>query len=167
MVQNTLSNLIADPKLFDSSFPETGNVEIYPTLVVNERLMLNPFVNAIFQEYFIELLKAEFPKRVAAPANQWEDVVVDGRYVIKPVVILYIAELELLQIHIAGKEYDFWQILDRHINETRLFAPMTTTINKYIGNAYKEYLMKKVFPVVAKLATGCLILPAFLTKFWT
>lgn len=166
MVKNTIHNLVSNSTLFDGNFPDSDKIDVYPILVVNERLLLNPTLNWAFQDYFIELMKAHFGDDIQVPPNRVGNLVVKYRFIIKPIIILYVAELELLQIHISGREYNFWDILNCHIQETALIAPMAKTINNHIGLSFKNYLMEKVFPRIAHLANGCFFLPNFFSRFW-
>lgn len=166
MVENTIHHLVNNSTLFDENFPSSEKVEIYPILIVNERLLLNPTMNLIFQDYFIEQMKDHFVGDIQAPIERTGNLIVRQRFIVKPIVILYVAELELLQIHISEREYRFWEILDNHVHETSLNVPMTYTINNYIGKAYLKYFEYKVFPVLSRLVSGCFFPSKFLLKFW-
>lgn len=150
MVENTLDYLSSNPYLFDSSFPASGNIEVYPVLIVNERLLLSPFMNWIFQEYFIEQMKNKFGNDLKLQKHNLSDMELRGRFYIKPIVILYIAELELLQIHISKGEYRFWEIIQAHINFTNLALPMSETINRNIAYPYWFFLEHVIKPMWKK-----------------
>lgn len=153
MVENTIANFVSNPRLFDDKFPVKGSIKVYPLLIVNERMLLNPLINKMFQDYFLTKLKEKFGEDIQIPINKTGDAKLHGRLIIRPITIMYIAELEMMQIHVKSDEYQIWKFLDYHIAKTGLLEPLNVSLNKKLGLAYKVFLENNVLPLLKTLIT--------------
>ncbi len=151
LVETTIPYLISSPQVVDEHFPKTKKIKIYPILIVQERLLLNVGINLAFQHYFRNLLKDKFTQNAKIPDNTTDDIIIEERFYVKPVVIMYIADIEIIQLHISAGEYDFWEIIENHIKETNLLVPFTETVNLFIGQPYKDFIDTEIKPLFKKL----------------
>src|SRR5205085_9161030 len=80
------------PLDFDNAFPVGKPVEIYPSIVLNEKAFNIPFMTGIFQEKInMELQKEQFPD-----------------FDIKPITLIHVADIENMKQAIADKIISIW-----------------------------------------------------------
>lgn len=151
LVDTTIPYLIASPQVVDEHFPKTRRIKIYPIIVIQERLLLSIGINQAFQLYFRKLLKEKFTTNAQIPDEITDDIIIKNRFYIKPVVVMYIADVEILQLHISAGQYDFWDIIDDHIKKTGLLIPFTETVNSFIGQPYKDFIDNEIKPRLKRL----------------
>lgn len=99
---------------FDETFPKGKPVQIFPLLIVNEKIFQTPFVPAMFNLKFWEKIK----KESFDPLD------------IKPLTIIHIADLERVVHHVSSKKVDWWDLLKQNYNGSLFPKPFNITLNR-------------------------------------
>lgn len=151
LVDTTLKYLIEHEELFDKEIP-TNDIRVFPTLIVNERFFNNPVINLVFQEEFKKRMLQNHPE--ADPGKHEIDPITIGKYMICPVIILHISDIEMIKIHSSKGQYSVWNILVKHLNDSGLLYPIQGTIDSSIGQPYNDFLKGPILEYFKDLARG-------------
>ncbi len=100
---------------FDVSFPKNGTLDIYPVIVLNEKLFKFPLISAAFQEILFKELK---------------DNPID-KMIVRPITIFHLSDLEDMREMIANKNEDKKSIRIWDLLKSNMVAP-----NKPSGISY-------------------------------
>jgi hypothetical protein len=103
-----------DIEKFDKAFPKEKPVQIFPVLIVNEKIFQTPFIPAIFHLKFSEEVRKES----------------FGRLEIKPLTIIHIADLERVVHHVSSKQVDWWDLLKQNYDNSLFPKPFNVTLNR-------------------------------------
>lgn len=124
LVQTTIGN-IAHLSGIETRFPKKGKVKIYPWIILNDRIFGAPAISLMFHRRFRKLLKEKFNFNIVIPEDELEDMFLYSRYIIKPLIILSIAEVEIISSFVLKDEKnDIWNILNKYPKKTGLQAPL-------------------------------------------
>jgi hypothetical protein len=99
---------------FDDTFPKGKPVQVFPLLIVNEKIFQTPFLPAMFNLKFVE----EIRKESFLPLE------------IKPLTIIHIADLERVVHHIKSKKVDWWDLLKQNYSNSLFPKPFNVTLNR-------------------------------------
>lgn len=99
---------------FDQTFPKEKPVQVFPVLIVNEKIFQTPFMPAMFNLKFSEEINKES----------------FGRLDIKPLTIIHIADLERIVHHVSSKKADWWDLLKQNYNNSLFAKPFNVTLNR-------------------------------------
>ena len=99
---------------FDETFPNGKPVQIFPILIVNEKIFQTPFMPAMFNLKFLEEIKKES----------------FGVLDIKPITIIHIADLERIVHHVSSKRVDWWDLLKQNYSNSVFPKPFNVTLNR-------------------------------------
>ena len=149
LVHTSIKYLVEDEYQYESLIPHE-KIRVFPNIIVNERFFNNPLVNLVFQAEFRRAIKEAFPN-TEIPENEINPINI-GRFIICPVIIMHISDLEMLEIHTSKGCYSLWSILALHLNESQLMYPIEATINDNTGQPYNDYLKGPIFEYFKVLA---------------
>lgn len=115
----------------DTKFPTNKSLNIYPTIIINEKALQTPLMAVNFQKRFEELLQDFNSTKIT----------------IKPLAIIHVSDLENIQECINENPKKIWDLLDHHSKNKDFMIPFFHTIN--INLIRPNY--KKVIPEFEKL----------------
>jgi hypothetical protein len=98
----------------DTKFPLGKKIEIFPALIVNEKLFYTPILPTIINDKFRERLPSSINKK----------------FIIHPVTVIHVEELERLKNPLINKKIDFWRLFRSHYRNTLLDRPFKITIDR-------------------------------------
>jgi len=150
-VDVTLDLIINSPQVFDDKFPINKKVQIYPVIVSNERILAAPFIGVSFQEYFVEKVKDKF-QNVSWSGNITDNVVINKKIEVRPLVIWSIEDVETLELYIKRRKMVIWEILKKHIKNSQLQIPFSETL-KYNTKMLErqQYLSEDLMPFMKEV----------------
>lgn len=99
---------------FDEMFPKGKPVQVFPVLIVNEKIFQTPFMPAMFNLKFSEEINKE----------------TFGQLDIKPLTIIHIADLERIVHHVSARKVDWWDLLKQNYNNSLFPKPFNVTLNR-------------------------------------
>lgn len=105
----------------DSKFPKGHTYEIYPCIIVNDKVFQTPLIAELFNNRFQELLTE---KNVLIPKVR-----------IKPLSLIHISDLELLEKPLIKKPTVIWDIFKYHFRDKRFIPPFYDSLYKKINLA--------------------------------
>jgi len=100
--------------LFDPSFPSETKVDIYPALIINEKMFHTPL--------FSQLMETQFRKNL--------DESLFPFFNIRKLTVFHIEDLERIEDHFTEKRENFWKLLREHHKNNIITPPMTFTLNR-------------------------------------
>lgn len=98
----------------DHKFPLNKKIEIFPALIVNEKLFHTPLMPRIFNEKFQEKLPSSLP----------------SKFIINPLVIIHVQDVEDMANHLKTKKIDLWKLLRKHYKGAYLEKPFNITLKR-------------------------------------
>ena len=101
-------------QLFEKEFPVGKSIQVFPILVVNEKIFQTPFLPAMFQLKLSEEIKKD----------------TFTNFDIKPVAIIHVADIERLAYHLRLRDADFWDILKANYQGSLFPKPFNITLNR-------------------------------------
>ncbi|HEX5168655.1 MAG TPA: hypothetical protein VFW11_05745 [Cyclobacteriaceae bacterium] len=99
---------------FDETFPKGKPVQIFPVLIVNEKIFQTPFMPAMFNMKFSSEIKKES----------------FGALEIKPLTIIHIADIERIVHHVSSKRVNWWDLLKQNYYNSLFPKPFNVTLNR-------------------------------------
>jgi hypothetical protein len=116
------------PEKFDSSFPKGKTIQVFPVIIVSEKIFQTPFFPALFQLKF----KTEIEK-------------IDFRNLeIKPITVIHISDIERLTHHLPKKKVDLWDLLKSNYQGSIFPKPFNITLNRLKLNPDYSIAEKKL-----------------------
>jgi len=110
----SLKYLRDHPEKFDDQFPIKKTVQVFPVLIVNEKIFQTALMPAMFHLQFKEILSKE--------GFEFFDV--------KPLTIIHINDLERVCFHIGKKNEDLWELLKANYTGSIFPKPFNLTLNR-------------------------------------
>ncbi|GCC50331.1 hypothetical protein SanaruYs_05460 [Chryseotalea sanaruensis] len=99
---------------FDEKFPKGKPVQVFPVLIVNEKIFQTPFMPVMFSLKFSEEIGKE----------------AFGELEIKPLTIIHIADFERIVLHVSSKKVDWWDLLKQNYKNSLFPKPFNITLNR-------------------------------------
>ena len=139
----SLKYLRDDYQKFDGKFPlykkstsqlkpKKNKFDIYPALIVNEKMFHTPLFPQIFQEKFEKILnRDEFPD-----------------FIIRKLTIFHVEDLERLEHSLSLNKIDFWKLLREHHKKTTIVKPFYLTLDNKKINAPLNLEFQKYLNIV-------------------
>ncbi len=124
----SLKSLRDHPELFDTKFPVTKKVQVYPMIVVNEKIFQTPFFPAMFQLKFAEEINKE----------RFDD------FEIKPLSLIHISDLERMSYHLSKRNIEIWDLVKANYQGSLFPKPFNITLNRKKLNPDYEAAKNKV-----------------------
>jgi hypothetical protein len=110
----SISQLYNNPRGFEDKFPVGKRLEIFPVLVVNDRVLQGGFMSEMINQRFNELIdKSLYPN-----------------FIINPVVIIHISDIERLYEPIRTRKVEIWDLLRSNFTNNLLAEPFFVTLNR-------------------------------------
>jgi hypothetical protein len=116
------------PQLFEKEFPVDKAIQIFPILVVNEKIFQTPFLPAMFQLKFAKEIKKESFRN----------------FDIKPLAIFHVSDIERLTYHLRLRKVDFWELLKSNYHGSLFPKPFNITLNRNKLNPDYELAKKRI-----------------------
>lgn len=115
-----VARLINYPKLFNVSFNEKGQYDLFPVVVINEKIFQSPFSSVTFNDLFI----SELSKLLDwVDGSSTSGIHTNGVFNVYPITILSSVDVELLSFKIQNHEFDFFKELRVRMTGTRYTTP--------------------------------------------
>lgn len=110
------------PKEFDETITkEAQKYEIYPVIVLNDLLASSVMLPILFQSELVRFLDN----------REYEN------FVVKPITIIHIQDIERVSSFIENKEIDIWTLLKNNINGSLFPKPFFVTLDRLKINEIK------------------------------
>jgi hypothetical protein len=120
-VAEQVCRFIDAPMSFDEKIKVGSNYKIYPVIILQDRFYHNLHGHDLFQEVF----RCELSKLKDFDSNgSIRQSIHFDRYIIKPITILHITDLEFLAPWLSAKKSDIFSIIDNRLTSKSFSLPV-------------------------------------------
>lgn len=116
------------PEKFDASFPKRKPVQVFPVIIVNEKIFQTPFFPAMFHLKF----KSEIEKLSL------------GSLKIKPLTLIHVSDVERMTYHLRKRKIGLWDLLKSNYEGSIFPKPFNITLNRKKLNPDYSIAQKKL-----------------------
>ena len=109
-------------KALDKGFPKGHAYEVYPCIIVNDKIFQTPIMASVFNDRFKELLqKATIP----------------GRVKIHQLTLLHVSDIERMSVAVRNRPKRLWELLQFNERNPHFIPPFYNTLNRSLTK--REY----------------------------
>jgi len=127
-ISNTIKTLLENPTLFDVKIDANKKYEVFPIIVVHEKMLQLPFTNSLFQEQFLQQLK-KIGINFLVGQSPNKPVSIE-KMIIHPVTVIHTTDVELLTYLIQKKEVKIWRFLKNYHRKSLLMYGINSEVLK-------------------------------------
>lgn len=122
----------------DRRFPIGENLEFYPAIIVNDRIFQTPYWGRLFNDELQVLLNEKGIDR--------------KRMNVRPLRIIFINDLERLEVPLSKDPELIWQLLEYNFDEEGYIYPFYQTLNEKLrGREYPNRVINLLDELVSRL----------------
>jgi len=136
-IVKSIKYLIENPDLFYSELNQKHRYRVYPSIVLQERAFIAPFVHIKVQEHFRHELKNVFSD-IVFPEKEWNKIIYKN-LVISPLTLINVLTIELLTPEFEQRKLSFWKFLDRVHKEKSFDPPFFHAYNQSNTDYYDAF----------------------------
>lgn len=142
--------VVNHPELISNKITTGKNYNIFPVLVLSERLFQTPFSNQIFQELFENEMNTLFS--LHERNGDWYKARKVMHVTVHPLTIWHSTDVEILEIHLNNRAIDIWRILRNHAKDGLLHRPFYLTLRPYLkkglSNSHFEEIKDQILTII-------------------
>ncbi|MCW3128281.1 MAG: hypothetical protein JWO03_3939 [Bacteroidetes bacterium] len=115
-VVKSIKDLSANINRLDTTFPSTGECEVYPCIVVNDKALQTALMNHVFNLRFQELITGFSDKNLK----------------VHPLTLIHVMDLENVEEALSSNPQLIWNLLDNTIGHPAFLMPFYTSVYKLL-----------------------------------
>jgi hypothetical protein len=115
-------------KALDKGFPKGHSYEVYPCIIVNDKIFQTPIMASVFNDRFKELI---------------QQATIPGRVKIHQLTLLHISDIERMSVAVRQRPKRLWELLQFNERNPHFIPPFYNTLNQQlVRREYAEEVLE-------------------------
>ncbi|MDF7815166.1 hypothetical protein [Hymenobacter sp. YC55] len=135
---SSIQEINENMKALDKGFPKGHSYEVYPCIVVNDKVFQTPIMANVFNDRFQEQLqKITLPSRVK----------------IHQLTLLHVSDIERMSVAVNKRPKLVWELLKFNTRDPHFIPPFYNTLNiKLVGREYAQEVREMYYDLIHRFS---------------